>query len=72
LKFESKTNEARLEDQKPRKAPEGHLEEEKTTKLANGTKSGKPRKMAKKSEPSTIRPRLAKTRVNPHKETTKR
>jgi hypothetical protein len=41
LNFESKTHEAQLEDQKPRKAQEGHLEEGKTTKPANGMKSGK-------------------------------
>jgi hypothetical protein len=40
---------AQLEDQKPRKAQEGHIEEGKITKPANGMKSGKPSKMAKKS-----------------------
>jgi hypothetical protein len=49
LNFEFKTHEAHVEDQKPRKAQEGHLEEEKTRKPANGTKSGKLSKMAKKS-----------------------
>jgi hypothetical protein len=34
---------------KPRKAQEGHQEEGKTTRLTKGTKSDKPRKMAKKS-----------------------
>jgi hypothetical protein len=31
-----------------RKTQEGHLKEKKTAKLANGTKSGKPRKKANK------------------------
>jgi hypothetical protein len=34
-------NETQLEDQKLRKAQEGHLEEGKTAKPTNGTKSGK-------------------------------
>jgi hypothetical protein len=34
-------NEAQLEDQKLRKAQEGHLEEGKPAKPTNGTKSGK-------------------------------
>jgi hypothetical protein len=34
LKFESKTHEAQLEDQKPKKAQEGHLEEGKTAKAS--------------------------------------
>jgi hypothetical protein len=33
-----------LEDQKLKKAQEGHLEEEKTVKLINGKKSGKLKK----------------------------
>jgi hypothetical protein len=37
-----KPHEAQLEDQKAKKAQEGHLEEEKPQKLANGKKSGKP------------------------------
>jgi hypothetical protein len=49
LNFESKTHEAELEGQKPRKTQEGHLEEGKTTKPANGAKNGKPSRMAKKS-----------------------
>jgi hypothetical protein len=48
--------EVRIEDpmkhsrktKKPRKAQEGHLEEEKTTMPTKGTKNGKPRKRAKK------------------------
>jgi hypothetical protein len=42
-------HEAQLEDQKPRKAQEGHLEEGKTASPIKCMKSGKPRKMAKKS-----------------------
>jgi hypothetical protein len=42
-------NEAQLEDQKPRKAQEGHLGEGKIAKPTKGTKSNKPSKMAKKS-----------------------
>jgi hypothetical protein len=49
LNFESRTHEAQLEDQKPRKAQKDHLEEGQTTMPANGMKSGKPSKMAKKS-----------------------
>jgi hypothetical protein len=50
LKFESKTpwNTTRR-PKKPRKAQEGHLEEGKLQKPANGMKSGKATKMAKKS-----------------------
>jgi hypothetical protein len=48
LNFEFKTHEAQLEDQKSRKVQEYHLEEEKTTKPANGTKSDKPSKKAMK------------------------
>jgi hypothetical protein len=43
-------HEAQLEDQKPRKAQEGHLEEGKTTKPINGTKNGKPRKKQRKTQ----------------------
>jgi hypothetical protein len=42
-------HEAQLEDQKLRKAQEGHLEEGKAAKPTIGTKSSKPSKMAKKS-----------------------
>jgi hypothetical protein len=42
-------HEAQLQDQKPNKAREGHLEEGKTAKPTNGTKSSKPKKKAKKS-----------------------
>jgi hypothetical protein len=49
LNFEFKTHEAQLEDQKPKKTQEGHLEEEKITKPTNGTKSGKLSKKTKKS-----------------------
>jgi hypothetical protein len=48
LKFESKTHEAQLKNQKPKKNSRRHLEEGKTAKPANGTKSGKPSKIAKK------------------------
>jgi hypothetical protein len=48
LNLKSKTYEALLEDQKPKKAQEGHLEEGKTVKPAKGTKIGKPNKMAKR------------------------
>jgi hypothetical protein len=43
-------HEAQLEDQKLRKAQEGHLEEGKAAKPTIGTKSSKPSKMAKKSQ----------------------
>jgi hypothetical protein len=49
LNFESKTHEAQLEDQKLKKAHEGHLEEGKTVKPANDLKSGNPSKRVKKS-----------------------
>jgi hypothetical protein len=49
LNFKFKTLKAQLEDQKQKKAQEGHLEEGKTTKLANGMKSGNASKKAKKS-----------------------
>jgi hypothetical protein len=42
-------NEAQLEDQKSRKAKEGHLEEEKTARSTKDTKSDKLSKMIKKS-----------------------
>jgi hypothetical protein len=42
-------NEAQLEDQKPRKTQEGHLEEGKNARPTKGTKRGKPKKMAKKN-----------------------
>jgi hypothetical protein len=45
----SRPHEAQLEDQKPKKAQEGHLGEEKTTKPTNGKKSGKPKEKAKKT-----------------------
>jgi hypothetical protein len=41
------THETQLEDQKIRKAQDGHLEEGKTAKPANGMKSGKPSKKGK-------------------------
>jgi hypothetical protein len=37
-----RTHEAQLEDQRPRKAQEGHLEEGKAARPAKDTKSGKP------------------------------
>jgi hypothetical protein len=37
-------HEAQLEDQKQKKAQEGHLEERKNAKPIDGMKSGKPRK----------------------------
>jgi hypothetical protein len=43
-------HEARLEDQKAKKAQEDHLEEGKAARPTKGTKSGKPSKMAKKSQ----------------------
>jgi hypothetical protein len=49
LNLESKTHEAQLEDQKPRKAKKCHLEEGKTAMAANGTKSDKLSIMAKES-----------------------
>jgi hypothetical protein len=42
-------HEAQLQDQKQRKAQEGHLEEGKAARLTKGTKRGKKAKMAKKS-----------------------
>jgi hypothetical protein len=42
-------HEAQLEDQGPRKAQKGHLEEGKDTKPTKDTKNGKPRKMVKMS-----------------------
>jgi hypothetical protein len=42
-------NEAQLEDQKPTKAQEGHLEEGKTARQTQDMKSGKPSKIAKES-----------------------
>jgi hypothetical protein len=50
LNFESKTHETQLEDQKPRKAQEGYLEEGKTIKPTNGTTSGKPKKKKRKAQ----------------------
>jgi hypothetical protein len=43
-------HEAQLEDQKLRKAQEGHLEDGKTAKLTNGTKNSKPRKKQRKAQ----------------------
>jgi hypothetical protein len=42
-------HEAQLEDQKQKKAQEGHLEERKNAKPIDGLKSGKPRKAKKTS-----------------------
>jgi hypothetical protein len=50
LNFESKTHEAQLEDQKPRKSSKSHLEEGKIIRPTNGTKSGKSNKMANKRQ----------------------
>jgi hypothetical protein len=51
LKFESKTHEAQLEDQKSQgKAQENHLEEGKTARPIKGTKSGKSRKRVRKAQ----------------------
>jgi hypothetical protein len=50
LNFESKIHETQLEDQKPRKAQEGHLEEGKIAKPINGTKSSKPKKKPRKAQ----------------------
>jgi hypothetical protein len=50
LNFKSKTHKTQLEDQKLRKAQEGHLEDGKTAKLTNGTKNSKPRKKQRKAQ----------------------
>jgi hypothetical protein len=42
LNFESKTHEAQLEDQRPRKSSKRSSKEGKTAKPTKGTKSGKP------------------------------
>jgi hypothetical protein len=43
-------HEAQLEGQKPKKAQEGHLEEEKTAKPTNGKKIDKPKKKQGKAQ----------------------
>jgi hypothetical protein len=47
LNFEPRPHEAQLENQKQRKAQEGHLEAEKITRPTKGTKSSKPKKNGK-------------------------
>jgi hypothetical protein len=42
-----RTHKAQLEDQRPRKAQEGHLEEGKAARPIKGTKSGKPSQNSK-------------------------
>jgi hypothetical protein len=65
LKFESKTHEAQLEDQKSQgKAQESHLEEGKTARPIKGTKSGKSRKRVRKAQNQIERVRKAQNQKN--------
>jgi hypothetical protein len=58
LNFESKTHETQLEDRKPRKATEGHLEEEKTAKPINDTKGDRPKKKPRKAQTQDLNSKL--------------
>jgi hypothetical protein len=53
LNFEPRPHEAQLEDQKQKKAQEGHLEVEKITRPTKGTKSSKPKKNDRKDKISS-------------------